>query len=140
MLDKNKSGKTHRGYHWVYHSPLEQVVLFDYRPSRSREGPAERLKNFKGYLQTDGYSVYESFGKHKDITLLACMAHARRGFEKALDYHKHKAQVTMELFQQLYAIERYAREQEYETNEFCFLRMKLKCEIILDISLQLADG
>ena len=69
----------------MYHSPLEQVVLFDYRPSRSREGPTELLKNFKGYLQTDGYSVYESFGKNKDITLLGCMAHARRGFEKALE-------------------------------------------------------
>ena len=110
VLDKTKSGKTHKGYHWVYHSPLEQVVLFDYRPSRSREGPTELLKNFKGYLQTDGYSVYESFGKHKDITLLGCMAHARRGFEKALDYDKDKAGYAMELFQQLYAIERHARD------------------------------
>ena len=124
VLDKNKSGKTHRGYHWVYHSPLEQVVLFDYRPSRSREGPAELLKNFKGYLQTDGYSVYESFGKHKDITLLGCMAHARRGFEKALDYHKHKAQVTMELFQQLYAIERYARDNELDDSQRHELRLE----------------
>ena len=23
VLDKNKKGKTHRGYHWIYHSPLE---------------------------------------------------------------------------------------------------------------------
>lgn len=114
VQDKNKTraergrstGKTHKGYHWVYHCPLEQVVLFDYRASRSREGPRELLKNFKGYLQTDGYSVYESFGKHKDITLLGCMAHARRGFEKALDYDKDKAGYAMELFQQLYGIEK----------------------------------
>ena len=124
VLDKTKSGKTHKGYHWVYHSPLEQAVLFDYRPSRSREGPTELLKNFKGYLQTDGYSVYESFGKHKDITLLGCMAHARRGFEKALDYDKDKAGYAMELFQRLYAIERHAREQELDYAQRHELRLE----------------
>ena len=124
VLDKTKSGKTHKGYHWVYHSPLEQVVLFDYRPSRSREGPTELLANFKGYLQTDGYSVYESFGKHKDITLLGCMAHARRGFEKALDYDKDKAQYAMELFQSLYAVERKAREEGLNHKQRHELRLK----------------
>ena len=133
VLDKNKSGKTHKGYHWVYHSPLEQVVLFDYRPSRSREGPTELLKNFKGYLQTDGYSVYESFGKHQDITLLGCMAHARRGFEKALDYHKDKARYAMELFQQLYRIERYARENQYNYKQ----RHQLRLEKALPVCNQL---
>ena len=124
VQDKTKSGKTHRGYHWVYHSPLEQVVLFDYRPSRSREGPAELLKHFKGYLQTDGYSVYESFGKHQDITLLGCMAHARRGFEKALDYDKDKAGHAMALFQQLYAIERKAREENLSHKQRHQLRLE----------------
>ena len=124
VQDKNKLGKTHKGYHWVYHSPLEQVVLFDYRPSRSREGPTELLKNFKGYLQTDGYSVYESFGKNKDITLLGCMAHARRGFEKALDYDKNKAGYAMELFQQLYTIERKAREENLSHKQRHELRLE----------------
>ncbi len=133
VLDKNKSGRTHKGYHWVYHSPLEQVVLFDYRPSRSREGPTELLKNFKGYLQTDGYSVYESFGKHQDITLLGCMAHARRGFEKALDYDKDKAGQAMELFQKLYAIETIAREQHLDYKQ----RHQLRLEQALPICNQL---
>jgi len=78
VLDKNKKGKTHRGYHWVYYSPLEKTVLFDYRDGRSREGPRELLKNFRGYLQTDGYAVYDYFDKNKEITQLNCMAHARR--------------------------------------------------------------
>ena len=57
VLDKQKKGKTHRGYHWIYHSPLEKTVLFDYNRGRSREGPAKLLGDFKGYLQTDGYKV-----------------------------------------------------------------------------------
>ena len=133
VLDKNKSGKTHRGYHWVYHSPLEQVVLFDYRPSRSREGPTQLLNNFKGYLQTDGYSVYESFGQNKQITLLGCMAHARRGFEKALDYDKDKAGYAMTLFQKLYVIERYAREENLDHKQ----RHELRLEKALPVCNQL---
>jgi transposase len=63
VLDKNKKarpngssgrGTTHRGYHWVYHAPQERLVLFDYREGRGREGPTECLKDFKGFLQTDG--------------------------------------------------------------------------------------
>jgi len=40
------------------------------------------LGNFKGYLQTDGYAVYEKYGKKKEVRHLACWAHARREFEK----------------------------------------------------------
>jgi hypothetical protein len=36
------------------------------------------LKDFKGYLQTDGYGVYEWFARQSGITHIACMAHARR--------------------------------------------------------------
>src|SRR5690606_2374899 len=71
VLDKDKKGTTHRGYHWVYHAPEEQLVLFDYREGRGREGPTECLKDFTGYLQTDGYAVYEDFGKNKQVTLKA---------------------------------------------------------------------
>ena len=41
----------------------------------------EFLKNFRGKLQTDGYSAYESLAKERgDLTLIGCWAHARRGF------------------------------------------------------------
>lgn len=109
VLEDSKNGKSHRGYYWVYYSPLEKVVFFDYRHGRSREGPKELLKDFKGYLQTDGYKVYDIFGDKKEITLLNCMAHARRGFEKALDYDKEKAGYAMGEFQKLYEIEKRAK-------------------------------
>ena len=123
VLDKTKKGKTHQGYYWVYHSPLENVVLFDYRSGRSREGPSILLKNFKGYLQTDGYKVYEYFADKKSITLLNCMAHARRGFEKALDYDKPRAEYAMEMFQKLYAVERKAKQQGLSPGERHTLRL-----------------
>ena len=61
VLDKDKKGQTHRGYFWVYYSSVERLVLFDYQPDRGREGPQQILQNFKGFLQTDGYSVYDFF-------------------------------------------------------------------------------
>lgn len=112
VLDRSKKGKTHRGYHWVYYSPLEKTVLFDYRDGRSREGPQKLLGNFTGYLQTDGYKVYDYFASKKNITHLSCMAHARRGFEKALDYDKPHAEYAMGMFQKIYAVERKAKEQK----------------------------
>ena len=39
VLDQRKKGTTHRGYYWVYHSPPEHIVFFDYQEGRGREGP-----------------------------------------------------------------------------------------------------
>jgi len=123
VLDKHKKGKTHRGYHWIYHSPLEKSVLFDYNSGRSREGPVKLLKDFKGYLQTDGYNVYELFARRKDITLVNCMAHALRGFEKALPYDKKRAEYAMEMFQKLYAVEQKSRELDLSPQQRHTLRL-----------------
>jgi len=131
VLDKNKKGKTHQGYYWEYQSPLEKVLLFDYRDGRSREGPAKLLQNFTGYLQTDGYKVYDMFGTNKNITLLNCMAHARRGFDKALDYDRDLAEHALGLFKEIYLVERKAREQN--------LSVKQRHELRLDEALPLLN-
>ena len=57
VIDKQKKGTTHLGYYWVYQSHVEKLVLFDYQTGRGREGPQSMLKNYQGYLQTDGYAV-----------------------------------------------------------------------------------
>ncbi|QQS49726.1 MAG: IS66 family transposase [Bacteroidota bacterium] len=133
VLDKTKKGKTHRGYHWIYYSPLEKTVFFDYNNGRSREGPTRLLKNFKGYLQTDGYNVYDIFGKKEHITLLNCMAHARRGFEKALDYDKPKAEYAMDMFQKLYTIEQKARDENLTQQQRHELRLDQSLPILNEL-------
>jgi transposase len=134
VLDRTKKGKTHRGYHWIYSSPLEKTVLFDYQQGRSREGPSKLLKKFKGYLQTDGYTVYDFIAKRKDITHLNCMAHARRGFEKALPYDKEKARYAMDMFQKLYAIEQQAREENLSPEERYNLRLDKSLPLLNELS------
>jgi len=122
VLTKDKPGSTHKGYHWVYYDPVKRLVLFDYRKSRSREGPQEILKDFSGYLQTDGYTAYTNLNNHKKITLLACMAHARRKFEHALENDPVRSKQALEMFGKLYDIERLARERNYDTDQIKQLR------------------
>jgi len=133
VLDKTKKGKTHRGYHWIYHSPLEKSVLFDYQPGRSREGPRQMLKGFKGYLQTDGYGVYDFIAKRKDIIHVNCMAHGRRGFETALADDREKAEYALEMFQKVYAIERKAREENLSPEERYNLRLEKALPILNEL-------
>lgn len=130
VLDKTKKGKTHRGYHWVYHAPVERLVLFDYREGRGREGPGECLKDFKGFLQTDGYAVYEDYQNKAGITLIHCMAHARRKFDEALDNDKARAEYALTEFQKLYAIERQARDNELSDKQRLQLRQEQSITIL----------
>lgn len=133
VLDKNRKNNIFRGYHWVYYSPFEKTVLFDFREGRSARGPSILLKDFKGYLQTDGYKVYDKFGDRDSITLLNCMAHARRGFEKALDYDKPKAEYAMSMFSRLYDVERKAREQDLTPEQRHTLRLDQSLPVLNEL-------
>lgn len=124
VLDKDKKGTTHRGFHWVYHAPQERLVLFDYREGRGREGPTECLKEFKGYLQTDGYVVYEDFANKPGVTLLNCMAHARRKFDEAKDNDLARASYVLTEMQKLYALERLAKENGSSLDELYQIRQQ----------------
>jgi transposase len=122
VLDKNKKGTTHRGFYWVYHNSIDNLVWFDYREGRGREGPNEILKDFSGYLQTDGYNVYDIFKENKDITVLHCMAHARRKFFEAKDNNPPVAEYAMQQIGLLYAIERKAKEQKLTADKIFEMR------------------
>jgi transposase len=110
-LDPDVKGKSQQGYLWTYSRPGGDV-LFEWRVSRSREGPAEFLKNFRGKLQTDGYGAYESLAKAQgDLILIGCWAHARRGFHEALAESKLAAWFVRQIGL-LYAVEKKLRGQK----------------------------
>jgi len=130
VMDKDKKAETHRGYYWVYQNSIDKIVLFDYREGRGREGPVEILQDFKGYLQTDGYVAYDIFAKRQGITLIHCMAHARRMFNDALDNDEARASHAMQEIQKLYTIERICKEQQLNFAEVKEVR-KLRAVPIL---------
>lgn len=113
----HQEGSLRGGYHWVYHAPLTKAVLFDYRPGRSAEFPTEVLKDFHGTLQTDGYAGYEKLAAREDITALACMAHARRYFDKAITSDQARAEHALKLMGELYRIERICDQEEVPPDE-----------------------
>jgi len=112
VQDKVKKKTTHRGFMWVYRNPERKLILFDYHKGRGRNVPEEFLENFTGTLQSDGYSVYQNLTTKGSITLLGCMAHARRYFEKALDNDPRRADHVLLLIQKLYRIERKLKERK----------------------------
>lgn len=133
VLDKDKKGTTHRGYHWVYHAPVERMVLFDYREGRGREGPQECLKHFKGHLQTDGYAVYEDFDRKPEITLLHCMAHARRKFDESKDNDLASASYALTEIQKLYTVERQAKLDALSWEQRYALRQEKSVPILIEL-------
>ncbi|GAB1857624.1 hypothetical protein MHTCC0001_24600 [Flavobacteriaceae bacterium MHTCC 0001] len=111
MLDKDKIGSTHQGYQWVYHSPLHKLVLFNYRKGRGQAGPREMLEHYQGYLQCDGYKVYDKFSDQENITLVGCLVHARRKFFDAQDNDPQRAKHALRIFGRIYAKEKQVKAQ-----------------------------
>jgi transposase len=133
VLDKDKKGETHRGYYWVYHNSLRDLVLFDYQPGRGREGPSAMLKGFTGFVQTDGYSGYNFLNREKDIVLFHCWAHARRKFYDALPNDKARAEQALEQIQQLYHIESIAREQSLNEDKLLQVRQQKSAPVLQNL-------
>lgn len=106
VLENEKGDGSHQGYLWAYRDVLSNLVLFEYQKGRNKEGPARFLKDFKGYLQTDGYAAYDQFNKGDGITTLCCMAHARRYFSEAEANDKQRATHALLAFQDIYEQER----------------------------------
>jgi len=124
VQDKNKKGTTHQGYMWVYRAPIPEIVYFEYQKGRAKEFPEAVLENFEGYLQTDAYAGYNQIGQKQNVVPLSCWAHARRKFEQALNYNKAKATVVLLKIQELYAIERQAKEESLTPEKRHALRLE----------------
>lgn len=125
VLDGEKNGGSHQGWLWAYRDVLNNMVLFEYQRGRNKEAPAKMLKDFKGYLQTDGYSAYDQFARRDGVQVLHCMAHARRYFKEAEGNDKERSAYALEVFQDIYHDERQSNKLTIEE------RQKLRQEIVL---------
>lgn len=123
-----KKGKTEQGWLWAISRPGGDVV-FDWRLSRRHGELTSLLDGYSGLLQSDAYGAYEDYtSKHKGVTALGCMAHARRKFYDALQSNKREATLVLKIMARLYereatyrekgldALQRKARRQEENKN------------------------
>jgi transposase len=104
-----RTGRNHRAYIWEFSRP-GGIVVFEFEMGRSREGPREFLRGFRGKLQSDGYAAYDKLGE--GIVYVGCAAHVRRGF---VDFAKVSpldplAPEILARFGELYAVEKEARD------------------------------
>lgn len=133
VLTNDKPGSSHKGYHWVYYSPLEKLVCFEYQKGRGRDGPREFLKDFLGTIQSDGYTAYDAFEKPGEIVLLACMAHARRKFEEALGNDPEGAGFVLTGMQALYETERQAKLLGLDFDQRKVLRIEKSLPVLNEL-------
>lgn len=116
---------TRTGRIWTYvGDPGHPYTVYDYTRNRSRAGPDEFLKDFRGYLQADAYSGYDQIYKEPErgITEVACMAHARRKYFEAQSSDLMRSMVMLAYIHLLYDIEREARDQAMDAAERLALR------------------
>jgi transposase len=140
VLDRQKKGKTHLGYYWVYYAVLQKILIFNYQKGRGEKAPESMLEDFKGYLQTDGYVVYNKYAKKEGITHVGCMAHARRYFDKALSNDKEKAEYALLKIQELYQIEKTAKTKNLDFTQTKELRLKEALPVFNELGKFLFDN
>jgi transposase len=133
----DKRGRNHQSYLWQYGSPGKGVV-FDFRMGRDREGPKLFLGNFEGLLQTDGYKVYDKVGGER-IVHAACLAHARRKHVDAVKVNAKDIESArvVALMDELFAIDREAREKQMSHAERHTLRLERAPQLLEKLRAQL---
>jgi transposase len=133
VLETNK-----KGYVWAYFSPNVEkgLVVFEFSLTREGSVAAERLKSFKGLLQTDGYSGYEALRKRDGIVGFGCLTHARRKFSEVVKISGDKYGIAAEMIERmkpLYALEARLREAGADHRTRKSLRQKIARPILKDI-------
>ena len=107
---------------WAYGLPWAEVV-FDFRTDKSHQGPEEWLRGGKArYLQADGGSSYGPVLRELGLQHVACMAHIRRKIFEAREDAPVACDRLLALIQQLYRIERQAKEEKLDQTGLLALR------------------
>lgn len=118
---------TRTGRFWAYVGDCRNpYVVYDYTPSRKRDGPAAFLKEYQGYLQADAFGGYDGIytGSAGKIIEVGCWAHARRKFFEAKETAPAPAHEALARIGQLYTLERQAQEAQLAPVQIHSLRQE----------------
>ena len=95
-------------YLWAFFAKLKNMVFYVYeKGSRARQVALDFLKNFCGFLSTDGYVAYSIFDdaeKHPEVIHIGCWTHTRRKWIEALPSDE-RAREIINLIAELFKIE-----------------------------------
>jgi transposase len=128
--------RTRTGRIWTYVGDRgHPYTVYDYTPTRSRDGPDAFMKEFHGYLQADAYSGYDELyrDRNRNITEVACWAHARRRHFEAQSSDLMRSTVILAYIRLLYDVEREARNMGLTGEARKALRQAKSVPILEDI-------
>ena len=134
------AGGTRLARFWAYVGDDEHPYsIYDFTQSRERAGPAAFLSGFEGYLQADAYGGYDGIytGSKGAIIEVACWAHTRRYWHKAIDHAALRAHHVLAVISRLYEIERAAKEADATTRQS--LRTEHAAGLLADLKLWLDE-
>ncbi len=97
--------KCRRGHFWVVVAP-ERHVLYAYSAAHNGAAVDTMLEGYEGYLVADAHAVYDHLFRSGKVVEVACWAHARRYWFKALDSEPERARAALALIGELFRIER----------------------------------
>lgn len=140
LKEKGQAAQS-KSYMWVMRGgmPERPVLWFEYRPSRSAKFLADRLQDFTGWFQSDGFQSYDAIGERPGIVHVGCWAHARRGFHEAQKSNPQSemAKEALELIGQLYELERDLKKRNASLREIRKLRRRHAQPILTDLKARL---
>jgi transposase len=126
--------KCRQGRIWCYlGDEANPYTVYDYTPSRQRDGPATWLAGFTGHLQADAYGGYDGIFTGGKVIEVACWAHARRKFYDAQDSDSRRAGEMLALIGALYKIEREAKENDLDEVARLTLRQMHSAPVLTQI-------
>ncbi|PCC73202.1 IS66 family transposase [Nannocystis exedens] len=94
-----------RAHFWVLVAP-ERHVLYRFSHKHDSAAVDRLLAGYKGYLVADAHSVYDHLYSTGDVVEVACWAHARRYFFKALSSDPERADRGLAWIKGLFRVER----------------------------------
>lgn len=130
-----KGEEREKNYVYVYATTYHDspIRIYSYNKSRTADNPLDVLKDFSGYLECDGYGVYNNI---PNVKVANCWAHARR---KYVDIIKTKKSGTkksslafkyVKIINKLFKIEKDAKKKKASTDELLKIRKKLSKPIV----------
>ena len=131
VLQEPGRDPTTKSYMWVFRrgDPENPVLIYQYHPTRGGAVAKAFLRDFEGFVQTDGYSGYEFLDHEEKIRHMGCWAHARRKFMDVIKAQGKKkkngsADKALNYIRKLYRIEKEARKKGLSSDELYQVRQE----------------
>jgi transposase len=143
-LDRDFGKGSRKGYLWVYINRQGECV-YEWHMGRGAKCAEPMLKGYRGLLQSDAYSVYDSISAKEGFLQVGCLAHARRKFHDAWrDYDERPSGWYILRIGELYKVERELKKNPHwdvvATRKEQSLPILEKIKEQLDLDIQTLDS